>query len=72
MAHYEKPFGVAFYGLFRFENLRLKPGTPFGDFGIAPLAYARCQEYKRQEALADENQQGEEFREQIAAQKLLL
>ena len=67
LAHYEKPFGVAFYGLFRFENLRLKPGTPFGDFGIASLAYARCQEYKRQEALADENQQGEEFREHIAA-----
>ena len=66
LAHYEKPFGVAFYAAFRFENLRLKKGTPFGDYGIAPLAWARCKEYERQETIAEENQQGEEFREHMA------
>lgn len=66
LAHYEKPFGVAFYGAFEFTNLRLKQGTPFGDWGIAPLAWARCKEYERQETIAEENQQGEEFREHMA------
>lgn len=66
LAHYEKPFGVAFYGAFEFTNLRLKQDTPFGDCGIAPLAWARCREYERQETIAEENQQGEEFREHMA------
>lgn len=66
LAHYEKPFGVAFYGAFEFTNLRLKRNTPFGDWGIAPLAWARCREYECQETIAEENQQGEEFREHMA------
>ena len=66
LAHYEKPFGVAFYGAFEFTNLRLKRDTPFGDWGIAPLAWARCREYEWQETIAEENQQGEEFREHMA------
>lgn len=63
--HYEKPFGVAFYGQFEFTNLRLKKGTPFGDFGIAPLAWARCKAYVPNDTVGEENQQGEEFREHI-------
>lgn len=65
--HYEKPFGVAFYGAFEFKNLRLKQNTPFAEFGIAPLAFARCKKtYQRKEIISEENQQGEEFREHIA------
>lgn len=66
LRHYEKPFGVAFYGAFYFEGLRLKPGTPFGDWGIAPLAWARCKEYQIEATVAEENQQGEEFRQHMA------
>lgn len=64
--HYEKPFGVAFYGCFHITNLRLKPNTPFGDYGIAPLAWARCTEYVQNSTLGEENQQGEEFRQHLA------
>ena len=67
LEHYEKPFPVAFYGAFEFENLRLKSNTPFGDWGIAPLAWARCKRYERDATIEDENQQGEEFREHMAA-----
>ena len=67
LRHYEKPFGVAFYGAFYFEGLRLKPGTPFGDWGIAPLAWARCKEYQVEPTIAEENQQGEEFRQHMAS-----
>ena len=67
LRHYEKPFGVAFYGAFYFEGLRLKEGTPFGDWGIAPLAWARCKEYQIEQTIAEENQQGEEFRQHMAS-----
>lgn len=67
LRHYEKPFGVAFYGAFEFTNLRLKKGTPFGDWGIAPLAWARCKEYQIEATVAEENQQGEEFRQHMAS-----
>ena len=66
LSHYEKPFGVAFYGAFYFEGLKLKEGTPFGDWGIAPLAWARCKEYRIEATIAEENQQGEEFRQHMA------
>lgn len=67
LRHYEKPFGVAFYGAFYFEGLKLKEGTPFGDWGIAPLAWARCKEYQIEATIAEENQQGEEFRQHMAS-----
>ena len=66
LRHYEKPLGVAFYGAFYFEGLKLKEGTPFGDWGIAPLAWARCKEYQIEATIAEENQQGEEFRQHMA------
>lgn len=66
LRHYEKPFGVAFYGAFYFGGLKLKEGTPFGDWGIAPLAWARCKEYRIEATIAEENQQGEEFRQHMA------
>lgn len=66
LRHYEKPFGVAFYGAFYFKGLKLKEGTPFGDWGIAPLAWARCKEYRIEATIAEENQQGEEFRQHMA------
>ena len=49
---WENPFNVAFYGCFEFENLRLKPGTVFERFGIAPLASAR---YKSVEFVMNED-----------------
>lgn len=58
---YSKPFGVAFYGAFTFTNLRLKPHTPFGDWGISPLASARCREYVMTD-YHEENADSEEFR----------
>lgn len=67
LGNWAKPFGVAFYGAFRFTNLRLKKGSVFERCGIAPLAWARCKEYRINEDLAEENQQGEEFREHMAA-----
>ena len=66
--HYERPFGVAFYGAFKFKGLKLKPGTLFERFGIAPLAAARCTaQYKKDAFVAEENQQGEEFREHLGS-----
>lgn len=63
---WQKPFPSAFYGYFKFDNLRLKPNTPFSDFGIAPLAFARCADYKRSAVLEDDNQDTVEFREHSA------
>lgn len=63
LSHYERPFGVAFYGTFEFENLRLKENSLFKKYGIAPLASSRCQkEYEFNEHRFNENQQGEEFK----------
>ncbi len=67
--HYERPFGVAFYGTFEFKNLRLKKGSLFEKYGIAPLASARCQkEYKPDSYSIEQNQQGEEFKLHMAEQ----
>lgn len=65
LAHYDKPFPVAFYGCFEFANLRLKEGSCFAKWGIASLAWARCKEYKVDSAVAEENQQGEQFRDYL-------
>lgn len=62
LGHFEKPFGVAFYGRFHFEGLRLKEGSVFKRYGIAPLAYARCAPYVRDPYISEENAQGEDFR----------
>lgn len=67
LEHYEKPFGVAFYGTFKFKNLRLKKGSLFERYGIAPLAAARCQkEYTINTFTFEENQQSEEFKLHMA------
>ena len=67
LGHYEKPFGVAFCACFKFTNLRLKQGSIFERFGVAPLASARCKEtYQVNEFIQDENQQGEEFRQHLS------
>lgn len=63
---FENPFSLAFDAVFEFENLRLKPNTPFFDFGIAPLASARCRKYQRSEIIAEDNQNGEDYREFVA------
>lgn len=66
LENYERPFGVAFYGAFKFKNLRLKKNSLFERYGIAPLASARCATvYKGDDFLREENQQGEEFKEQM-------
>lgn len=66
LEHYDKPFKYAFYACFEFKNLRIKEGSIFEKWGIAPLAWARCDEYAHDEERAEENQQVEEFREQLA------
>lgn len=69
LSHYERPFGVAFYGTFEFKNLRLKKGSLFEKYGIAPLASARCQkEYTPDSYSIEQNQQGEEFKVHMAEQ----
>lgn len=66
LSHYDKPFPKAFYGRFEFENLRVKKGSCFERWGIAPLAWERCKGYEKDRYIADDNQQGEEFREHIS------
>lgn len=61
--NYAKPFIVAFYGYFKFKNLRLKDGSLFKEFGIAPLTWARFKTYERNEIVNEDNESGEEFRE---------
>lgn len=53
---WEKPFPVAFYGCFEFENLRPKDGSIFKDCGIFPLASAR---YKTKEQLEYDEDNGD-------------
>lgn len=65
---WHKPFPVAFDACFEFENLRLKEDTVFSQCGIAPLASARCDEYKIDAAIAEDSQASEEFKEFIASQ----
>lgn len=47
LERWEKPFPVAFYACFEFENLRPKPNTVFERFGIFPLASARYRSVER-------------------------
>ena len=58
---YSKPFGVAFYGAFEFENLRPKKGSVFARFGVYPLASARFGSHDFE--LDEDNQSGQEFNE---------
>lgn len=41
LGSYHNPFKFAFHARVRFEGLRLKPGTPFDDFGIALIPRAK-------------------------------
>lgn len=61
-----KPFPVAFYGLFEFENLRLKEDTIYSKLGISTLASARCSStYSSDSVLVEENEQGEVFKSHL-------
>lgn len=53
---WDKPFPVAFYGCFRFKNLRPKSGTVFERCGIYPLASAR---YKTLEQVRQDEDNGD-------------
>lgn len=53
---WERPFPVAFYGCFEFENLRPKAGSVYERCGVLPLASAR---YKDAEQLAFDEDNGD-------------
>lgn len=53
---WEKPFPVAFYACFEFENLRPRKGALFERFGIFPLASAR---YKTPEQIKMDEDNGD-------------
>ena len=55
--NWQKPFHVAFYAVFEVEGLRLKDGSLFERFGIAPLASARVGKGQ------GDDEQFEQFRE---------
>lgn len=65
LEHYDKPFPVAVNACYKFDNLRIKKGSIFADYGIAPLASARCKEYAY-DANYEDNQQQAEFRQYIS------
>lgn len=54
--NWSKPFPIAFYGCFEFENLRPKEGSIFKDCGVLPLASAR---YKTKEQLQFDEDNGD-------------
>ena len=56
LSQWEKPFPVAFYACFEFDNLRPKPGSVFERFGIFPLASAR---YKTPEQIRLDEDNGD-------------
>lgn len=56
LKRWEKPFNVAFYACFEFENLRPKVGSVFEKFGIYPLASAR---YKTPEQIKQDEENGD-------------
>lgn len=61
LAKYANPFSLAFHGRFRFENLRLKPGSVFERNGVSTLAQSR---FKAPSAELDEdNEAGQVFSE---------
>lgn len=64
--NWDKPFPVAFYGAFTFENLRLKKGTLFEKWRIIPLASSKVKPYVIVEDFALENQDAEEFKSHIS------
>lgn len=41
--HYDRPFDNAVHAKIRFDNLRLKEGTCFNEWGIATLSYSKFQ-----------------------------
>lgn len=65
LAHYDKPFPVAVNACYKFDNLRVKKGSIFDRYGIAPLASARCREYAY-DANYEDNQQQAEFRHYLS------
>lgn len=56
LSNWAKPFPVAFYACFEFENLRPKKGSFFDKYGIMPLASAR---YKTPEQIAQDEDNGD-------------
>lgn len=56
LERWSKPFPVAFYACFEFENLRPKAGSLWEKFGILPMASAR---YKSVEQLAQDDDNGD-------------
>lgn len=65
VAHWDKPFYVAFNAQFKFKNLRLKKDSVFERDGIEPLAFARVKPFNLE--MNEENQQSHEFLEMISA-----
>lgn len=59
---FKKPFPVAFYGLFEFENLRPKAGSIYKREGVLPLASARL---SRQRDINPDNEDAEIFKERL-------
>lgn len=53
---FDKPFPVAFYACFEFDNIRPKKDSLFERFGIMPLASAR---YKTPEQIAQDDDNGD-------------
>lgn len=66
LSHYAKPFPCAFYAAFEVENLRPKKGSLFADLGILPFASARCGQYKIDDELLENNQDGETFKKFVS------
>ena len=56
LERWQRPFPVAFYACFEFENLRPKEGSIWKEYGILPLASAR---YKSIEQLAQDEENGD-------------
>ena len=56
LRQWDKPFPVAFYACFEFENLRPKAGSLFERFGVFPLASAR---YKTPEQMKMDEDNGD-------------
>lgn len=62
LAHWDKPFAIAFYACFEFENLRPKPNSVFERDGVFPLASAR---YKTPEQVAENNGDRQAYSEEM-------
>lgn len=64
LSRFDRPFLVAFYGLFEFENLRPRKGSLFEREGIYPLASAR---FSARTIDNDDNQASDIFNDDIYA-----